>query len=88
VQEITAKAVEAALGAGTGGIYPRASNATRESTRMAERAGLSVRGWGVGNESDLLQIYGAGAAGTTVDWRGTHKPKARMALDAPCGPLR
>ena len=35
---------------------------------MAEQAGMSVRGWSVGDESELLQIYRAGAAGTTVNW--------------------
>ncbi len=68
VQEITGHVLEAAVDAGVGGIYPRASNATPESTHMAVQAGMSVRGWGVGSEADLLQIYRAEAADTTVNW--------------------
>ncbi|MCH8223768.1 MAG: hypothetical protein IH868_10205 [Chloroflexi bacterium] len=68
VQEISGDVLQAAVDAGITAIYPRASNATTESTQMAEQAGMSVRGWSVGDESELLQIYRAGAAGTTVNW--------------------
>ncbi len=85
VQEITGDVLQAAVDAGISGIYPRASNATTESTQMAEQAGMTVRGWSVGDESNLLRIYGAEAAGTTVGWP-RWAPEAT--LDALSGPLR
>ncbi|MCH8102721.1 MAG: hypothetical protein IIB28_06165 [Chloroflexi bacterium] len=81
VQEIAGDTLQAAVDAGISGIYPRAPNATIESTHMAEQTGMSVRGWGIASEADLLQIYRAEAAGTTVDWPDS----ARAALEGLSG---
>jgi glycerophosphoryl diester phosphodiesterase len=58
---------------GLGGIYPRAGAVTREEVDWARQAGLTVRCWGVGSESDLKRAFESGAVGTTVDWPGRAK---------------
>ena len=84
LQEITSEAVRSSLDTGISGIYPRASNATAETTRLAVQSGMSVRGWGVNDDDDLSQLYRANAAGTTVNWPDT----AQETLNSLSGHLR
>lgn len=73
VNEVTEETVAAAIKLGFDSVYPRAGTATSETVSHAYDRGLSVRGWGVGNDDDLARIRRSGAAGTTVNWPGEAK---------------
>ena len=76
VHEITDEAVATAQQHGIEQLCPRANVCTPEAVAKAQRAGLSVRGWGVKSIELLLRLRDCGAHGCTVDW----PDKARIAL--------
>ncbi|MCH8818353.1 MAG: hypothetical protein IIC92_11570 [Chloroflexi bacterium] len=73
VNEVTEETVAAALKLGFDAVYPRAGTATPETVSHAYDRGLSVRGWGIGDDDDLARIHRSGAEGTTVNWPGEAK---------------
>ena len=73
VNVVTEETVAIAEKLGFDSVYPRAGTATPETVNHAYDRGLSVRGWGIGDDDDLARIYRSKAAGTTVNWPGEAK---------------
>lgn len=57
-----------AKNAGIQQVAIRGGVATKELTTFAHSHGLSIRGWGIKDESDMKRAIAAGLEGMTLDW--------------------
>ncbi len=71
--------IDAAAKAGFQQVGIRASDATQMVCDRAAERRLEVRGWGVRDAADLMQLVSLGVVGATVDW----PDRAIEILDAP-----
>ena len=60
--------IDAAAEAGFSQVAVRARDVTPRCIRRVACRGVSLRGWGVRSEADLLRLLRLGAMGATVDW--------------------
>jgi glycerophosphoryl diester phosphodiesterase len=60
--------IDEAARAGFNQVGIRAADMRHRTAARAADRGLEVRGWGVGNETDLERLFERGAVGATVDW--------------------
>ncbi len=79
VHEITREIITQAENAELTGLCVKADNVDSTQVGLARDAGLHVRGWGVGDLTDLQRLIDAGASGTTVNW----PDRARRYMDSP-----
>lgn len=69
-EEIQDYWIGTAAEAGFAQVAVRAEDVTPRSVARASDRHLSLRGWGVRHEADLLRLLRLGAMGATVDWPG------------------